>query len=670
MKTNNIVRTIKDAEHLFCHEVITHNSVISLKTGADYYETTYGRMKICALFGLDLNEANLEQMVGLDKNKISECIENMIRHSDFTEDELLRRIDELSTLGFEISTHYAISMGMDDLKCPQEYLKIKEDTINEWKEDFKDDYNSEEAKRSFGTLTKFLDKEFLDKLDDKSIIRVMYNTKARVSDAQLRQLVNFRGQLITPSGLSTPIFNSMADGLDPFDYITTARAGRMALLSNSTAVPKAGYLTRQLEAAGRDILVCSKEEDSKVKIPLPLEVSGEYLKKCGGVRFDIDGEIIDCSTVDVDKIYHIQSPVTCYGPISREQLGTDPANINGDLFPYNTHIGVISALTLSEGLLQAGLSQKHSSGAINLEENLDNASLVPDGLDLKVVDTKVTSIESTVSREKLKLSEVTVEDLNKNKYVYKFIGDNVVLNKSLKNDVVGFVPSDINGSDIMGTIDSVINFLGGSNPGYKNTEIDSLVTPISGRLRYEVQYKQDSKRGLGGKIDVYVDDLLLGEVLADQCLVYPEGYVVEPLTYITTGTPNLSKFYDLSDQDLSLTYRLLYEFMSPIDSSIHPIHYEVLFRILTEYLTEDPELDLYYCSKLRSAVFNYGTPPEITKLYSIPSKAESWMKRISFNNIKRTFVDALITANPSSSSQSQSIMSGSLIKQTEYTPNK
>ena len=89
----------------------------------------------------------------------------------------------------------------------------------------------------------------------------MYESKARGSKSQIRQLAGMRGLMAKPSGdiIESPIMSNFREGLSVIEYFISSHGARKGLADTALKTADAGYLTRRLVDVAQDVTV--EEED-------------------------------------------------------------------------------------------------------------------------------------------------------------------------------------------------------------------------------------------------------------------------------------------------------------------------------------------------------------------------------------------------------------------------
>ena len=86
-------------------------------------------------------------------------------------------------------------------------------------------------------------------------------SKARGSEAQVRQLAGMRGLMAKPNGeiIETPIRASFKDGLRVLEYFTSTHGARKGLADTALKTADSGYLTRKLVDVAQDVIIAEDD---------------------------------------------------------------------------------------------------------------------------------------------------------------------------------------------------------------------------------------------------------------------------------------------------------------------------------------------------------------------------------------------------------------------------
>lgn len=203
--------------------------------------------------------------------------------------------------------------------------------------------------------------------------------------------------------IPVPLLNSYSEGLDPVQYWAAAYGARRGTLSTKLAVPKAGFLGKQLFQASNRLIVTEKDCGTTNGIPVmgnDSDNEGATLARDFG---DLkSGTSLTSKNIKTfgDKPILVRSPITCQAEngICQKCAGKREA----DAFPaLGSNIGAQAAQATSEPLTQVTLGEKHVGGvAVKKTSGLDFIGKMvsvpenfPETVPVARVDGRVESIE-------------------------------------------------------------------------------------------------------------------------------------------------------------------------------------------------------------------------------------------------------------------------------------
>lgn len=188
-------------------------------------------------------------------------------------------LDDIKELGYDMAFRGGLSFNLDDIIIPKE----KEELVEKAEVEVKDvmmNYNmglitnNERYNQVIDIWTKTnsrLTQTLMDQLkSDKqgfNSIYMMYDSGARGSKEQIRQLSGMRGLMAKPqkSGASSqeiienPILSNFKEGLSILEYFISTHGARKGLADTALKTADAGYLTRRLVDVAQDVVI--NEED-------------------------------------------------------------------------------------------------------------------------------------------------------------------------------------------------------------------------------------------------------------------------------------------------------------------------------------------------------------------------------------------------------------------------
>jgi len=186
-------------------------------------------------------------------------------------------LDDIKELGYDMAFRGGLSFNLDDIIIPKE----KEVLVNKAEEEVKDvmgNYNmglitnNERYNQIIdiwthtnSRLTHTLMEQLKNDMQGFNSIYMMYDSGARGSKEQIRQLSGMRGLMAKPqkSGASSqdiienPILSNFKEGLSILEYFISTHGARKGLADTALKTADAGYLTRRLVDVAQDVVINS-----------------------------------------------------------------------------------------------------------------------------------------------------------------------------------------------------------------------------------------------------------------------------------------------------------------------------------------------------------------------------------------------------------------------------
>jgi len=331
--------------------------------------------------------------------------------------ETVRFLDEIKDLGFKYATLSGISLCLDDMPVPDEKETIVREAEFE-AADVKTRYeagfisDNERHKKVINIWTKATDRLTSDVMlalkesrpAETNALFMMADSGARGDISQIRQINGIRGLMAKPTGeiVEVPITSNFVEGLSAFQYFLSTHGARKGRVDGPMQTPVAGYFTRRLVSAARDVIVSAHdcgtnegiyleavESDGVVMIPLEERITGRtladnILTPNGRTAIAAYGNVVDraaagkISAAGIQRV-KVRSPLTC-----KVQSGVCELcygfNVGGRV-PAETGdaVGVIAAQSIGEPGTQLTLRTFHAGGAAVAPE-VNSASFVKDAI--------------------------------------------------------------------------------------------------------------------------------------------------------------------------------------------------------------------------------------------------------------------------------------------------
>jgi len=309
-----------------------------------------------------------------------------------------RVLDDIKEMGYKYSTRASISISVYDMTIPQEkkgLIKEAEEAVEEIADLYDQGLLAEDERYNSvikiwndttNRVTDALQKSF----DEYNPIKIMSDSGARGSIAQMRQLAGMRGLMFATNGrtMELPIKSNFREGLNILEYFLGARGSRKSLSDTALRTADSGYLTRRLVDVSQDVIVREDDchttkgawisavvEGNDVVEPLKDRLVGRYTANCedGDVK-DADGNIIvprntmlteemvdQITAAGIEKVY-IRTIYNCRSKhgICAHCYGADLAS--GNPVNIGEAVGVIAAQSIGEPGTQLTMRTFHSGG--------------------------------------------------------------------------------------------------------------------------------------------------------------------------------------------------------------------------------------------------------------------------------------------------------------------
>jgi DNA-directed RNA polymerase subunit beta' len=387
-------------------------------------ETTVGRALLAEILpeGLAFKRMNTE----LTKKAISKLINACYRELGLKDTVVFA--DQLMYTGYRYATISGISIGIDDMKIPDEkkgILESAEKEVVEIQEQFQsglvtagERYNkvvdiwSRTNEQIAAAMMKGIGFDKVKGPDGKMVeqksmnsIFIMADSGARGSAAQIRQLAGMRGLMAKPDGsiIETPIKANFREGLDVLQYFISTHGARKGLADTALKTANSGYLTRRLVDVAQDVVVTEHDcgthegltmtsivEGGDVVEPLHDRVLGRAVTEDVYGPGEDDKPIVERNTLLdealVEKLdaagvqsVQVRSPITCESEFGVCALcyGRDLAR--GHIVNIGEAVGVIAAQSIGEPGTQLTMRTFHIGGAASRAAAVDNVTLKTKG---------------------------------------------------------------------------------------------------------------------------------------------------------------------------------------------------------------------------------------------------------------------------------------------------
>ncbi len=210
----------------------------------------------------------------LTKKKLQKIISTVFKICGMSATALF--LDDIKELGFQMAYKGGLSMGLDNIKVPDEkdpmVAQAKEEVEVVWNNYLmglitdNERYNQviDIWTRTNTQLTNTLMTQLEEDNQGFNSIYMMMHSGARGSREQIRQLGGMRGLMAKPQKnlqgsvgeiIENPILSNFKEGLDVIEYFISTHGARKGLADTALKTADAGYLTRRLVDVAQDVVV-------------------------------------------------------------------------------------------------------------------------------------------------------------------------------------------------------------------------------------------------------------------------------------------------------------------------------------------------------------------------------------------------------------------------------
>ncbi len=246
------------------------------ETGSKLIDTTLGRLifndALPQNLGFrkrecldDMFVLEVDELVG--KKQLSKIVDQCFHTQG--EHRTAQVLDKIKALGFKYSTLGAITVSVSDIRvpaCKETMLAEADEAVRKVNNLYRKGLLSEDERYNrvitiWGDCTRNLRDQILPNLDKFNPIRMMTDSGARGSSAQVSQLAGMRGLMASPSGktIELPIRANFREGLTVLEFFLSSHGSRKSLADTALRTADSGYLTRRLVDVSQEVIV--REED-------------------------------------------------------------------------------------------------------------------------------------------------------------------------------------------------------------------------------------------------------------------------------------------------------------------------------------------------------------------------------------------------------------------------
>nr|AHF26209.1 DNA-directed RNA polymerase subunit beta' [uncultured bacterium Contigcl_1792] len=246
------------------------------ETGSKLIDTTLGRLIFNDALPQDLGFVKRECLDDMFKLEVDELVgkkqlSRIVDQCFHTQGEhrTAQVLDKIKALGFKYSTVGAITVSVADIKVPdvkKTMLEEADEAVRKVNSTYQRGLLSEDERYNrviniWTECTNNLKGQILPNLDKFNPIRMMTDSGARGSSAQVSQLAGMRGLMASPSGktIELPIRANFREGLTVLEFFLSSHGSRKSLADTALRTADSGYLTRRLVDVSQEVIV--REDD-------------------------------------------------------------------------------------------------------------------------------------------------------------------------------------------------------------------------------------------------------------------------------------------------------------------------------------------------------------------------------------------------------------------------
>jgi DNA-directed RNA polymerase subunit beta' len=236
-------------------------------------ETTCGRVLFNELVPREVGYINDV----LTKKALRDIIGNVLKVSGTS--RTAQFLDDIKEIGYDMAFKGGLSFNLDDIIIPKEKEELvakAETEVTEVMGNYNmglitnnERYNQiiDIWTHTNSRLTNILMDQLKNDMQGFNSIYMMYDSGARGSKEQIRQLSGMRGLMAKPqkSGASSqdiienPILSNFKEGLSILEYFISTHGARKGLADTALKTADAGYLTRRLVDVAQDVVINSND---------------------------------------------------------------------------------------------------------------------------------------------------------------------------------------------------------------------------------------------------------------------------------------------------------------------------------------------------------------------------------------------------------------------------
>ena len=327
------------------------------------------------------------------KKKLGVIIDRCYKKHENTGTVLM--LDYIKSMGYKYSTKSAVTIGIDDMKIPEnkwEIVDAAQAEVDKYEKAYRRGLISnadrlDKLVEIWNEATDEVADALMDSLEPANNLNIMATSGARGSKNQIRQVGGMRGLMATATGrtVEIPIKANFREGLSILEYFISSNGARKGLADTALRTADSGYLTRRLVDVSHNVIVrdydCGTTEGVEVRAftdgkevlePLAERVEGRTAQ--GDVVNPQTGEIIVTSGEEITETQakeieacgiesvKIRSVMTCRSKtgVCAKCYGRNLAS--GEEVNIGEAVGITAAQSIGEPGTQLTMRTFHSGG--------------------------------------------------------------------------------------------------------------------------------------------------------------------------------------------------------------------------------------------------------------------------------------------------------------------
>jgi DNA-directed RNA polymerase subunit beta' len=357
-------------------------------TRRELVETTAGRVIFNTVIPDELGYVNqVMDRKGL-KALIAQC------YRQLGPEATTHLVDGIKGLGFHYATVAGITIGIDDIRVPDEKSKLLADAdaaVAAIEREFRKGFITEDERYTqtvevWRRATDDVTERMLDGLDKRGSVWMITHSGARGNVTQVHQLAGMRGLMADPSGriIDLPIRSNLREGMSVLEYFISSHGARKGLADTALRTADSGYLTRRLVDVAQDVITreddcgtdlgtwITREESEQIPEPFGDRLVGrmaamDVVDEQSGETIVARNEELNEAVIarieaaGIDRV-NVRSPLTCAARhgVCRMCYGRNLAT--GQLVELGQAVGIIAAQSIGEPGTQLTMRTFHTGG--------------------------------------------------------------------------------------------------------------------------------------------------------------------------------------------------------------------------------------------------------------------------------------------------------------------